>query len=106
MEMGASTRAALDADGSAVLADDAVRHREAQASSFADPFGCEKWIVDSLQMLGRNALSAICYFDASKAVFVPSSDRQGATGLHGVPGVQEKIQEDLLQLARVRFYHW
>src|ERR1700733_11072735 len=99
MEMGTSARAALDTDGSAVLAHDAIRHREAQASSFADPFSGEKWIVDSLQMLGRNALSAICYFDASEAIFVPSSDCQGTAGLHGVTRIQEKIQEDLLQLA-------
>src|SRR5579863_7160473 len=104
METSACSGTALDADGAAVLAHDTVRHREAQASSFPGTFGCEKRIIDALQMLGRDALPAISYFDAGEPLFVPSANRQRTAGLHGVARVQEQIQKYLLQFAGIRLH--
>src|SRR6202162_2724624 len=87
VETGARARAALYANGTAVLAHNAVCHREAQPGSFPRTFGCEKRIVDALQVLGRNALPAISYFDACEPVFVPGADGQRATVFHSVPRV-------------------
>src|SRR5580693_9562146 len=95
VETSAGSGPALHSDGAAVLTHDAVCHREAQAGSFLGTLGCEKWIVNSLQMFRRNALPAVSYLDAREPVFVPSPHRQRAARFHGLALVQEKIQKHL-----------
>src|ERR1700694_1137222 len=105
MEAGACGEPALHFNSSAMFAHNAISDRKPQAGSLAGALGSEERIVDPLQMLGRNALTIVTYIDACKPIRVPGLDRQPggsaaeAALFQGVGGIQEQVQEHLLQRA-------
>jgi len=96
--------AALYFDGSAVLPHNSVGHRKSQTGSLAGCLGGEERIVDARQVFRLDSLPAVGHVDTRKTFLAPGVDGQRAALLHGVAGVQEKIQKNLLQFAGVAFY--
>src|ERR1700691_739158 len=93
--------AAGDLDGTLVLLDDPVGHSQAHAGAFAHPFSGEARIVAALDMLGRDTVAGVGNIHARAGFLGPSSHREHAPAIHGIARVEEQIQENLLQLARV-----
>ena len=88
-----------------VLLDDAVGDREAESRATAIAgLGCglggEKRIVDALQMLGRDARAGVCHHRLDMAIDC-RGHAQTPTFRHGLLGVQQQVEEDLLQFAGV-----
>src|SRR5271169_4948377 len=69
LETRATARTAEHFNGTAVLLNDAVAHREPQASAFARGFGCKERIVDAVQVLLSDAVSRVPDFDPRAALF-------------------------------------
>src|SRR5689334_16955661 len=95
MEACAGAGPAFHFDGSTMLAHDAISDRKPQARSLAGGLGGEERIVDSRKMLGSDSLPAVGNLDAGEPVLAPGLDGQRAARFHGVPRVQEEIQENL-----------
>src|SRR5437763_14461537 len=86
----------------------AVGHREAEAGAPAlaiarRRLGSEEWIIDASEIFARNAAAGIAHV-YGHAGAIAGFDLQGPAAMHGVLGVQEQVQEDLLQLAGVAVY--
>src|SRR6059058_5041317 len=88
---------------------------KAQTAAAACFFGGEKGIEGVVQRIGSHAASRVSYgqfdpvgvrFDADLRQVRPvtSGERNPASGRHGVPGVQNKIEQDLLDLSRFHRY--
>src|SRR5690242_21168042 len=60
-ECRTSIELACDLDHTAVIGDDAIGHRQAQARSTAASLRGEEWFKDPLLVTGRNAEAAILY---------------------------------------------
>src|ERR1700686_5792198 len=104
MESRARGQPALHLDGPTMFAHNAISNRKPQAGSLAGAFGGEEWVVDALQVLRRDTLPIVTYIDARKAIRVPGLDGEPSALFHGVAGIQEQVQEDLLQLPGVALY--
>src|SRR5579872_7028373 len=105
MKRRALSRMAFHPDLARVLLDDAVSHRETQPGAPGLAFargvlGGEKWIVNLVDVLGRDARAGIAYAHPNRCA-VGGGDAQGSASGHGVFGVQEEIQKDLLELAGI-----
>ena len=95
-EAGALADRALAVDGAVVLLDDAVGDRQPEPGALADGLGGEERIVDAGQVLGRMPAPVSDLDDRA-----PSLDRRGTVSQpprHRVAGVEEQVQEHLLQL--------
>ena len=68
MEAGAAARPAEDLDGATMLLNDTVCDRQAEARPFARSLGGEERIVDAVDMLGIDAVSAVEHIDLHAAV--------------------------------------
>ena len=66
--------------------------------------GREEWIVNALYVFLRNASSGI-RDDHANAVAIRGAHLQRSAAGHGIFRVQEQVQEDLLQPARVSLNH-
>src|SRR5687767_12130095 len=88
---------AVAGDRAAVFLHDAVRDREPEAGALANLLGREERIVDARQLLGRNARAGVADFDDRAAAVLARHDREPAPFGHRVPGVEEQVQEYLLQ---------
>src|SRR3989338_369136 len=95
----AGARAAVD--GAAVLLDDAVADGQAQAGAPAGGLGGEEGVVDLAQVLRGDADAGVADLDLDAAVVVAGADGELAALRHGVAGVDQQVQEDLLELAGV-----
>src|SRR5689334_15643050 len=104
MEARARAQLALDLDGPAVFPHNAIRHRKPQPGALFGAFRSEEWVVYTFQVLWRDALPIVTYIDAREPVRVPGPDCQPSTVFHGVAGVQEQVQEDLLQLTGITLH--
>ena len=103
MKRGACADRAFDMDFAGVLLNDAVADREAEAGAAfvaGQGLGGEERIVDALEMLGSDAGTGVGDKGFDVAVD-QSNDAQAPASGHGVFGVQEQVEEDLLQLAGV-----
>src|SRR5580704_6938794 len=80
-----------------MLFDDAIAYREAQTGAAPSGFRREERIKNAREILALNAHARVGYFDFYGAVVCGSAHLEHAAGRHGVFGVQEKIQENLLQ---------
>ena len=81
-----------------VLAHDAVGDRQAEARAAADRLGREERIVDARQLLRRNAGAGVGDLGDHAIAVDARRDRQPAAARHRVAGVEEQVQEHLLQL--------
>src|SRR5216684_1357329 len=95
----------LHANLAGMFLDDAVGDGKAEAGAAGLAFarsglGGEEGIVDALDVLGSNARSGVGNTHAD-AVAVHCGNTQCAAARHGVFGVQEQIQEHLLQSSRI-----
>src|SRR3954469_6963565 len=105
MEAGALAWLALDANLASVFLDDAVRNGEPQPSATAPALrgttlGGEEWIVDAMDVPGRDAAAGITHLDVNGAA-IHSRDFEAAAAGHGGLCIEEQVQEHLLQLASV-----
>src|ERR1700704_1368592 len=99
VEASAAARPAMDLDGATMLLNDTVCDRQAEARPFARSLGGEERIVDSVDMLGIDAVPAVEHVDLHTAVvIVRGLHFQHAARSHRVARVDEQIQENLLQL--------
>src|SRR6266851_7177581 len=90
---------------SSMFLNDAVGDGKSQAGASGLAFagrglGGKERIVDALDVLGSDARSRVGYAHAN-ALAVQSGHAQPAAAGHGVFGVQEQVQEHLLQSPRV-----
>jgi hypothetical protein len=92
----AGRRAYFDLPG--MFLDNAVTHGKAQASSAAAGFGGEEGIKDAMDVFAGYAGPRIGHFDFDAAVVRGGADFEHSPARHGIARVQEKVQEDLLQL--------
>ena len=96
---------ALDMNFAGVLLNDAVGNRESEpgAAPVAGPgggLGGEERIVDALEVLGSDAAAGV----GDKRGDMPvdqGRDAQGAAALHGLLGIEQQIEKDLLKFAGV-----
>src|SRR5437016_364518 len=93
--------AALDANLSRMFLDNAVSNRKAQTctAALAFPGGClrgEERIVDALNVLLGNTGAGVGN-DDTDALPIRSGNPEGAAIWHRVLGIQEQVEEDLLQ---------
>src|SRR5215831_16911629 len=95
--------AGLDRDRAAVLLDDAVGDREAEAGSRSDLLRREERVEDALLELPRDPGPAVGEVDPDQLAFSARRDldRLGARIGEGVARVGEQVDEDLLELDRV-----
>src|ERR1039458_1332574 len=103
MKCCAGTDRAFDVNFASMLLNNAVGNREAKASAATvagHVFGGEKGIVDALQVLGRDARAGIGD-DGLNVAVDQDSDRQAPAAGHRVLGVQQQVEKDLLQFARI-----
>src|SRR5260370_9385108 len=78
--------------------DDAVTYRETEAGSAASGFSGEERIKDAMNVFAGNAAAGVRHFDFDAAIVRGSANFQHSSAGHGITRVQEKVQEDLLQL--------
>src|SRR6266852_7927317 len=85
-----------------MLLDDAVADAQTKAGSFSDLLGGEKGIENAVRMGDAVAIVAERDFQSIAGLGRRDLDARRATyGVHGVVGVVEDIEKDLLQLMRV-----
>src|SRR6266540_1262393 len=107
---------ALELDPALVLFDDSIDGGQAQTRAFANFLGCEKWLKDPSQVLGRNTTAGVRRREADKPawsrlrmlgdigfgqILHRNPDAELAPGGHRVAGVDSEVQNDLLHHARV-----
>src|SRR6516165_6233211 len=95
-------REIVQADFSAVIANDSIAHRQTQPRTLACRLGGEKRIKDASLVLLRNSCPRIRNVDDHLAsASVGEADAQKPTLRHCVDGVVHKVDEDLLQPVRI-----
>lgn len=96
-ESGAAVYLAVHLDVAIVLFDDIVDDGQAQARSLTDRLGGEKRVKYLFQVLVADAATVVlkAYCDLFGAFF--PADRYPAFAVYGIDGVDEKIDEKLLQ---------
>src|SRR5580698_795684 len=104
-EGGSGAGMTLHANLAGVFLDDAISDRKAQAGAAGLAFargslGGKKRIVNALNILGRDAGSGVGHAHAD-ALAVERGHAQRAAARHGIFGIQEQVQEHLLQSSRI-----
>src|SRR5580700_1425133 len=96
MERSAFAGSRADVDLAGMLLDDAVADREAQAGAAAAGFRGEKGIENAVNVFARNPRTGVDNFNLHAAVVGARAHFEQAAAGHGVAGVQEEIEKDLL----------
>src|SRR5580698_1864340 len=105
MKGGADAESALDVDFSGVLLNDAVTHREpetcpAALAGLGRGLGSKERVINAFEMFGRDAGSGVG--DNSFDMTVGHrGNTQFASLRHGVLGIEQQVEKDLLQLAGI-----
>ena len=86
--------------------DDSVGDRQAETGTLADFLGREERIVDSRDVFGADSRSRVLDPDEKLGIARVGTDPEGSSPRHGVLGVQEQVQENLLQLTGVAEGQW
>ena len=97
-------RPAFDANAPAVVVDDAVADRQAEAGPLAAFLRREERVEDAAQVLRRNADAIVDERQEDVALLGARADLQLAAAVraqHRVLGVGDDVEEDLLDLVRV-----
>ena len=89
-------RANINSTG--VFFDDPVAHRQAKTCAPSCRFSGEKRIKNPVDVFTGNAISRVNNFNLDGAIVRGSAHFQHSACWHGIPRIQEEIQEDLLQL--------
>ena len=87
-----------------MLLDDAVADRQPQPGPLPDPLGGEERIEDLLQMIGLDAGAVVLDADPDTRGRPAGRDAQHALAVrlgHRLLGVDDDVQDDLLQLVRI-----
>src|SRR5262249_16226648 len=97
-EARAFPRGRLDLDRPAMLLDDPVTDRKAQAGPLADRLGGEEWVEDALADGRFHAAAGVGDLDADASEFGihAGAERHGLVGGAGVDGVHEQVDDDLV----------
>src|ERR1035438_5929877 len=108
MEGCAGADGAFDVNLAGVLLDDAVGDGKSQAGAAAVAgtghiLGGKKRIIDSFEVLGRDAASGVVHQRGHEVVATVGQRgyAQAAAAGHGLLGVQQQVEKYLLQLAGV-----
>ena len=88
---------ALDVDAAVVLLDDGVADGQAQPGALADALGREERIEDAGAVLGPDARARVGDADDLGPVLDREPDPELAAPGHGVEGVEDDVDEDLLE---------
>src|SRR5437660_4980051 len=104
-ECSSGTGMTFHANLAGVFLNDAVGHRQTQASSAVlslarSGFGGEERIVNALNMFRSDARTSVGDADGNQGA-IGGCNTQGSAAGHGVFGIQEQVQEYLLQSTRV-----
>src|SRR2546421_6275746 len=92
VEARAATRPAMDLDGATMLLNDTVCDRQAEARPFVRSLGGEERIVNAVDMLGIDAVSAVDHVDLDTAVRLNRGVYlQHSVRAHSVARVDEQI---------------
>src|ERR1043166_6760002 len=94
----ALARRAVAPDGAVVLLHDAIGDREAETGAAADRLRREERSEDPPQMLGRNSGPRVTGPRDRLMIGGPRGNGRPPAAGHGIPRVEEQIEEDLLQL--------
>src|SRR5213593_2602632 len=90
VEASAAARPAEDLDGATMLLNDTVCDRQAEARPFMRSLGGEKGIVNAVDMLGIDAMSAIHHVDLDPAVAMHRGIHfEHAVRTHGIARIDE-----------------
>ncbi len=100
-EMRSLPGTAIHENTSAVLLNNPISHSQPQARSFADGFGREKGIEDPSDILFGNAHAGIGDIHDNHGFIHSRLNCNLSAGGHGIPRIQEQVDENLLKLARV-----
>src|SRR5262249_16826629 len=99
-KQAAAAELTVDLDGPAVLADDAVAERQAQAGALADGLCGEKRVENAGQMFRAYARPIVLDFDDDVAKFLSGTDRDdAATAAARLNRVHDQVEKDLIELA-------
>ena len=96
-EGGAAVDLAVHLDVAVMLLDDVVDDGQAQAGPLADRLGGEERIEYLFQVLFRDAAAVVLEADGDLLAALFAADRDPALALDGVDGVDEQVDEQLLQ---------
>jgi hypothetical protein len=106
-EEAAAAEFALGRDCAAVVADDAVADRQAQAGPLPDRLGREERLEDVWQVLGTDAAAVVLDLNqdivgrTSHPSFLLGADLDEAASGAGLNGVEHDVEKDLVELSRV-----
>src|SRR5438034_6357970 len=95
-----STQFAVDFDTSAVLANDRIRHRETEPGPLPYWLGRKKRLEDPIQMIARDSAPGIGKADPRFCSRDTGGDGDRPMGVDRVAGIDEQIQEHLVQTRR------
>src|SRR5262245_303290 len=95
---------ALGLDFTAVFLHDLVADRQSEAGSLSHRFGREEGIEDAANHLGRYAGAGVPDDHARRVSVVPGLDSELARPGHGLGGVGQEVEEDLIDL-RTNGFH-
>ena len=65
-------------DGTAVLANDAICHREPESGAFFRSLGSEEWVIDAREVFRRNARAGVGNFYVQQVARRTGANRQNA----------------------------
>ena len=78
---------------------DAVHHGQAQARTLTDTFGGEEGFKNAGDVFRGDAFAGIADFDTDPIIgFLAGADADRALRFNGVPGVDQQVHEDLVEL--------
>src|SRR5262249_12437374 len=100
-----AARRAVNPDFPRVFLNDSVgdgksQARPAASARFRLALSGEEGVINTMDVFLRDATSGICDLDLD-VMAIQCADGQSAAARHGILGVKEQVQEDLLQLAGV-----
>ena len=106
MERSALARIGIHANLTRVFLNDSVCYRETQTRTARLAFtrrclGGKERIVNPGDVLGRDSRATVADADLDSGAVGGADPQRAPVGRHGVFGVQEKVQEHLLQLSRI-----
>ena len=78
---------------------DSISDGQAKPRASSELFRRKKWIVNLLQVLLGDANTSINHFDSEGRIRAGSPDQELSAVRHGVFGINEEIEKDLLKFA-------
>src|SRR3989442_5316372 len=98
VERGASPRRGANVNLTSVLLDNAVADRKSQSRSAAVALRREEGIEAAMDVLAGDTGAGVRDFNLHRAILPARADLQHAPAGHGVAGILQETEADLLQL--------